>query len=172
MTSLKNKKKVKLWESVEKKKAAADEAARQKLSALKEKRKTLLLLRQNVASFKNKLENAVIEIKNRHPQKALTALLSISKDSVLSEYSQRTEFLISMFYIYKYTGIHDKMMELSESCYIELEFIPEHYDILYEIAICNENYGDPEIAKKIYKSFINNLELNYKDVSARYNNML
>ena len=156
------------------KKRLADEVAKQEKdainNALLDQKAALLLQRKELAAFKEKMKGIASHVQN-DPKLANSELLKLLKDNFLANHDKSIEYNLMLFYLYKHNSLTDKMLDLCHTILNQIEFSEEYLQLYYDIAILQEEAGDPVLAFNIYKQFIDNMYIDYMDVTDKYNKL-
>jgi hypothetical protein len=145
--------------------------AMNEINSLQVKKNELISKRLKIEELNRKLNEAKnLYTKNRFAE-TNSLLNSILRDDTMKNLNTDLDYLSAMFYSYKFNELYDKLIEVSKLLYSDLNFDESNYELFYDIALANEEFGDISIAKNIYKRFIDSLAFDYKDVSKRYKNI-
>jgi tetratricopeptide (TPR) repeat protein len=125
--------------------------------------------KQEDREFKDKICKAFTFIENGKLREALKIIKEIGNPE---NSNQKIEILKIRAKIYEVSGLSDELEDTLEELLFLLELNDDTSEYFYMLAILYENENELEKAKNIYKKFIDNLIIYYKDVNQRYKSII
>ena len=139
---------------------------------LLQQKETFIKEQQSIKSFAQVLDMGIKYYKQGKIADAEKILFDLIRDPLFAPYKNEPEAAAAMFYLLREKLLPEKMKGFAENCLQNIAFDDDNLELFYDIAVFYEEYDDPSIAKDIYKKFIDNLYMDFKDVSGRYNRLL